>query len=88
MRKRNKKYNRITHPGKPNTSNSVGEHVPQDGRVGIAGGKVGVESGVLPMGNLKWKTAKLTLRSIQEIVIAKGKESILHQNIGKGELYI
>lgn len=44
--------NQTSYPRKSDTSNGIGQHATEDGREGIAGGKVGVEAGMLPMCHL------------------------------------
>ena len=41
-----------THPGEAEAVDTVGEHVPEEGGVGVLGGEVGVHVRALPMGHL------------------------------------
>ena len=42
----------LSYPGEADASQARGQHVGQDGRVGVAGREVGVEARVLPVGHL------------------------------------
>jgi hypothetical protein len=41
------------YPRESDASDGIAQHVAQDGRVGVSGGKVGVEPRVLPVGHLE-----------------------------------
>ena len=45
-------YTIYTHPGEAEAVDTVGEHVPEEGGVGVLGGEVGVHVWALPVGHL------------------------------------
>ena len=45
----------LTYPSEAKTVDTIGQHVPQQGGVGVEGGEVGVHVGALPVGHLHEK---------------------------------